>query len=135
MTNSKIQLTNIFDKTVKFTAGKIKFALIGRGAGVPEYWGEACVWAEDPVMVCISKLRNTKHGPFYYEITENDENSRGNLTEIVHIKFKEEELDEAIKIFMSLCEKPKKTFQNKLIQKMGGHAIFLNEIATEGPMG
>ena len=135
MTTNKIHLTNTFGKTVKFTKEKIESALVGRNAGVPEHWGEAHIWAEDPLMVCISKLRDTKRGPFRYEITESDENSWGDLVEIVHIEFTKEELDGAIKIFMDLCEKPKKTFQNQLIKKMGGHAIFINDIATEGLMG
>lgn len=135
MAITKIRLTNVFGKTVKFTKEKIESALIGRNAGVPEHWGEAHVWAEDPLMVCISKLRDTKRGPFHYELTEVDENCWDELIEIVHIEFTEEELDDAIKIFMNLCEKPKKTFQRRLLKKLGGHVIFLNDFVAKGPMG
>ena len=135
MTTGKIRLTNTFGKTIPFTAAKIKSALVGRRAGVPEFWGEAHVWAEEPLMVCIYKTRDTKRGPFYYEITESDEDSRGNLIDIVDIEFREDKLDEAIEIFMELCERPKKTSRRKMIKKMGGHAIFINQIATNRDMG
>ena len=86
-------------------------------------------------MVCIYKTRDTKRGPFYYEITESDKDSRGNLIDIVDIEFREDKLDEAIKTFMELCERPKKTSQRKMIKKMGGHAIFVNQIATNRDLG
>ena len=130
---TKIRLTSTSGKPLQFTAAKIKLALIGRNAGVPEHWGEAHVWALDPVMVCIYKLRKTKQGPFYYEITEVDENSRGNIVDLLCLQLKDNEIDEAITIFMKLCEQPKKKLQNKLIKKMGGHVIILNKIATKSP--
>ena len=143
MATNKIHLTNTFGQTVKFTKDTIESALIGRNAGVPEHWGEAFVWAEDPTMVGIAKLRSTKRGPFYYEITENDDSNRPStcrcgcnaLTELVRIKFTEDELDMAIKIFMELCEKPKKIFQRALIKKAGGHAIFLKGTTAKGTTG
>lgn len=135
MATDKIRLTSAKGKTIPFTIAKIKSALIGRNAGIPEFWGETHVWAEDPLMVCLCKVRNTKRGPFHYEVTETDEDSRGKLVDIVHIEFKEDELDEAIEIFMELCQKPKKNHQRKLVKKMGGHAIFINKIATDCHLG
>lgn len=132
---TKIRLTNTFGKTVPFTTAKIEFALVGRGAGDPELGGEAHVWAEDPIMVCIHKLRETKSGPFHFIVTETEENSRGELADIVHLEFDCNELEEAIACFMELCKRPKKMYDRKIVKEMGGHAIFINQIATGRDLG
>lgn len=94
-------------------------------------WGESHVWAEDPLMIILSRERCSKRGPFTLIISELYETSRGRLDEIVHLEFPDEELDTAIKTFMDLCKKPKKTQHDKVLRKLGGHVIFIKDVAIQ----
>ncbi len=119
---SKIHLTNVYGKSVKFTTRGIKAAL---ERGVPEMRGEAHVWAHDPIMVGIFKTRETKKGPFTYTVVEVDENIKKMLDDIFILEFTEDQLSEAVTLFMKLCENPKKKLQRDFIKKVGGSVIVL----------
>lgn len=83
-------------------------------------------------MILLSRERCSKRGTFTLVLIELYENSRGKLDELVHLELPDEKLDTAIKIFMDLCKKPKKTKHERVLRELGSHAIFIKDAAVQG---
>ena len=72
---------------------------------------------EEHTMIGIHRWSDNKRGPFTYSVDELDGDEEG-VFEILSIDFTEDEVDDAVKLFLYLLEHPYKIGRNKMLKKL-----------------
>ncbi|MFA5767615.1 MAG: hypothetical protein WC919_06860 [Candidatus Paceibacterota bacterium] len=118
----EIIASDTFGRSVNLTYQKIHQVLTNPCEGV------AHVFAHDPKLICISRVKWHKEWEIAVEESwDNDpESSKMPIPTIYYVTFKDEDIDAAIKLFLNLVKSPRKEYEESMRQKIGKYIIFSN---------
>jgi hypothetical protein len=86
--------------------------------------GSAHVYAHYPKMVVISRLKEKNIWSIIVEELWDDNPDKMKLTSVYCVHFKDEEIDAAIELFLSLIKSPRKDFVQYMHKKLGRWIII-----------
>jgi hypothetical protein len=125
----EIIASDTFGRPVKLTYQKIYQVLINPCEGV------AHVFAHDPKLICISRMKEGKEWEIAVEESwDSDPESEDKmlrLPTIYYVTFKDEDIDAAIKLFLNLIKFPRKEYEAAMRRKIGKYIIFPSSSDTQ----
>jgi len=118
----EIIASDTFGRSVKLAYQKIHQVLTNPCEGV------AHVFAHDPKLICISRVKWHKEWEIAVEESwdSNPDSDKMPLQTIYYVTFKDEDIDAAIKLFLNLLKSPRKEYEAEMRQKIGKYIIFPN---------
>jgi hypothetical protein len=113
-----LEVSNTFGRSVKLVRDKIRQSLHDTCEGI------AHVFAHYPAMVCIGRVK--EKGKWTIGIEElSDDDVEGNpLIPIYYVEFADEDIEEAITLFLELVKSPRKDFEKYMYKKLGKSIIL-----------